>query len=110
MDFAKTLHIGKGEIIGFARPESEEVLYIATTEEVGMDPYVDNAPRNWIPPRKCKTLNQDSQTLTEKCQGLLDESMKSRIQRQAMSKMMKVKAKEVSGKENEDRLYDESPN
>ena len=27
-----------------------------------------------------------------------------------MSKMMKVKAKEVSGKENEDRLYDESPN
>ena len=68
LDFAKTLHIGKGEIIGFARPESEEVLYIATTEEVGMDPYVDNAPRNWVPPRKCKTLNQDSKTLTEeKC-------------------------------------------
>ena len=111
LDFAKTLHIGKGEIIGFARPESEEVLYIATTEEVGMDPYVDNAPRNWVPPRKRKTLNQDSKTLTEeKCKGLLDESMKSRIQRQAMSKMMKVKAKEVSGKENEDRLYDESPN
>ena len=81
LDFAKTLHIGKGEIIGFARPESEEVLYIATTEEVGMDPYVDNAPRNWVPPRKRKTLNQDSKTLTEeKCKGLLDESMKSRIQ------------------------------
>ena len=111
LDFAKTLHIGKGEIIGFARPESEEVLYIATTEEVGMDPYVDNAPCNWVPPRKRKTLNQVSKTLTEeKRKGLLDESMKSRIQRQAMSKMMKVKAKEVSGKENEDRLYDESPN
>ena len=111
LDCAKTLHIGKGEIIGFARPESEEVLYIATTEEVGMDPYVDNAPRNWVPPRKCKTLNQDSKSLTEeKCKGLLDESMKSRIQRQAMPKMMKVKAKEVSGKENDDRLYDESPN
>ena len=52
LDFAKTLHIGKGEIIGFTRPESEEVLYIATTDEVSMDPYVDNAPRNWIPPRK----------------------------------------------------------
>ena len=111
LDFAKTLHIGKGEIIGFARPESEEVLYIATTEEVRMDPYVDNAPRNWIPPRKRKTLNQDSRTATEKkCKGLFDESMKSKIQRQAMSKTMTVKAKEVSGKENEDRLYDESPN
>ena len=76
-----------------------------------MDPYVDNAPRNWVPLRKRKTLNQDSKTLTEeKCKGLLDESMKSRIQRQAMSKIMKVNAKEVSGKENEDRLYDESPN
>ena len=111
LDFAKTLHIGKGEIIGFARPESEEVLYIATTEEVGMDPYIDNAPRNWIPPRKRKTLNQDSRTATEeKCKGFFDESMKSRIQRPAMSKMMTVKAKEVSGKENENRLYDESPN
>ena len=111
LDFAKMLHIGKGEIIGFARPESEEVLYIATTEEVGMDLYVDNAPRNWVPPRKRKMLNQDSRTVTEeKCKGLLDESMKSRIQRQAMSNMMKVKAKEVSGKEKEDRLYDESPN
>ena len=111
LDFAKMLHIGKGEIIGFARPESEEVLYIATTEEVGMDPYVDNVPRNWIPPRKRKTLDQDSRTVREeKCEGLLDESMKSRIQQQATSNMMKVKAKEVSGKENEDRLYDESPN
>ena len=58
LDFAKTLHIGRGEIIGFARPESEEVMYIATTDEIGMDPYVDNAPRNWIPPRKRKTLQQ----------------------------------------------------
>ena len=111
LDFAKTLHIGKGEIIGFARPESEEVLYIATTEEVGMDPYVDNAPRNWIPPRKRKPLDQNSITATEeKCKGFFDESMKLGIQRQAMSRMMTVKAKGVSGKENEDRLYDESPN
>ena len=111
LDFAKTLHIGKGEIIGFARPESEEVLYIATTEEVGMDPYVDNAPRNWVPPRKHKTLNQDSRTATEeKCKGLFDESIKSKSQLQVTSNIMKLKAKEVSGKKNEDRLYDESPN
>ena len=76
-----------------------------------MDPYVDNAPRNWIPPRKRKTLNQDSGTVRgEKCKGLLDELMKSRIQQQATSNMMKVKAKELSGKGKEDRLYDESPN
>ena len=56
LDFAKTLHIGKGEIIGFARPESEEVTYIATSDELNMDPYIDNAPRNWIPPRNRKTL------------------------------------------------------
>ena len=110
LDFAKTLHIGKGEIIGFARPESEEVLYIAMTEEVGMDPYVDNAPRNWIPPRKRKTLNQDSRTVGEKqCEGLLDELMKSEPQQRVTSNMMKVRTKETSGKENEDRLNDESP-
>ena len=110
-DFAKTLHIGKGEIIGFARPESEEVLYIATTDEVGMDPYVDNAPRNWIPPKKWKTLNQNSKTVGEvECDGPLDESMKSRMQQRFTSNMMRAKAKELKGKENGDRLYDESLN
>ena len=52
LDFAKTLHIGKGEIVGFARPEVEEVVYIATTNELNIEPYVDTSPRNWIPPRK----------------------------------------------------------
>ena len=126
LDFAKTLHIGKGEIIGFARPESEEVLYIATTDEVSMDPYVDNAPCNWIPPRKRKTLNQNenqheafnssrksnqcphSNTVGRgECDGPLDESTKSRIQQRFTSNMMRVKAKELKGKENGDRLYDE---
>ena len=50
LDFAKTLHIGKGEIVGFARPEADEVIYIATTKELNIDPYVDSSPRNWIPP------------------------------------------------------------
>ena len=52
LDFAKTVHIGKGEIVGFARPEADEVTYIATAKELNMDPYIDNSPRNWIPPRK----------------------------------------------------------
>ena len=46
LDFAKTLHIGKGEIIGFARPESEEVVYIATSSELNMEPYQDSSPCN----------------------------------------------------------------
>ena len=121
LDFAKTLHIGKGEIIGFARPESEEVLYIATTDEVSMDLYVDSVPRNWIPPRKRKTLNQnenqhetsessrksnqcsDLKTVGEaKCDRHLDESMKLRMQQAPTSNMMRIKAKELKGKENED--------
>ena len=52
LDFAKTLHIGKGEIVGFARPKAEEVVYIATTNELNVEPYMDTSPRNWIPPRK----------------------------------------------------------
>ena len=38
--------------MGFARPEVEEVVYIATTNELNVEPYVDTSPRNWIPPRK----------------------------------------------------------
>ena len=50
LDFAKTLHIGKGEVVGFARSESVEVTYIGTTDEINIDPYIDLFPRNWIPP------------------------------------------------------------
>ena len=38
--------------MGFARPEVEEVVYIATTNELKVEPYVDTLPRNWIPPPK----------------------------------------------------------
>ena len=127
LDFAKTLHIGKGEIIGFARPEADEVMYIATTNEIGMDPYVDNAPRNWIPPRKRKTLQLpekqcgtfDSSRNSIQCfsaesqlqhsdDRLRDESMETSPQQRIHANMMKVKAKELlSNKENE-RLFDES--
>ena len=129
LDFAKMLHIGKGEIIGFARPESEEVVYIATSNELGMEPYWDSSPRNWIPPHHRKPLDpQDDKktgrhpdssrklssehvsnvTSTEKNVRLVDESRESKIEGQKMPVSVKVKAKELQGKEEEIRLFDES--
>ena len=49
LDQAKTLHIGKGEIVGFARPETKSVTYVAMTNEINIEEYVDMSPRNWIP-------------------------------------------------------------
>ena len=49
LDQAKTLHIGKGEIVGFARPETKSVTYVVTTNEINIEEYVDTSPRNWIP-------------------------------------------------------------
>ena len=95
LDFAKTLHIGKGEIIGFARPEAEEVVYIATSNELNMEPYQDSSPCNWVPPHHRKpldpqankktgrhldllrTLNSDTAYSVEDTR-LFDESRKSR--------------------------------
>ena len=114
LDFAKTLHIGKGEIIGFARPESEEVLYIATSNEINMDPYVDNAPRNWIPLRKRKSLQQTqcsdrrNQLQQSHEDRILDESKESNQMGLTGVNMVKVKAKEPPGKEGTDQLCDES--
>ena len=56
LDQAKTLHIGKGEIVGFARPETKSVTYIATTNEINIEEYVDTSPRNWIPKGRRKPL------------------------------------------------------
>ena len=118
LDHAKTLHIGKGEIIGFVRPESEEVVYIATSDEIDMDPYVDNAPRNWILPRNRKTLNQTDRrqetvktlrksTMAEASDRLYDESPQQ-DQQQLAPIMVKTKAKELEGNRNKERLFDES--
>ena len=49
LDQAKTLHIGKGEIVGFARPETKSVTYVATTNKINIEEYVDMSQRNWIP-------------------------------------------------------------
>ena len=55
-DQAKTLHIGKGEIVDFAKPEIKSVTYVATTNEINIEEYVDMSPRNWIP-KGCKPLS-----------------------------------------------------
>ena len=49
LDQVKTLHLNKGEVVGFARPESPDVTYIATTNELNIEETVDIIPRNWIP-------------------------------------------------------------
>ena len=106
LDFAKTLHIGKGEIVGFARPEVEEVVYIATTNELNVEQYMDTSPRNWIPPRKRMPLEpkDDSKKVSrfptngDRLNGLSKESI-----------MVKVKTKELQGiEERLDRHLDES--
>ena len=52
LDHVKTLHLAKGEVVGFARPESSEVTYIATTNELNIEEEIDVMLRNWIPQRK----------------------------------------------------------
>ena len=49
LDHVKTLHLAKVEVVGFARPESSEVTYIATTNELNIEEVLDMKPRNWIP-------------------------------------------------------------
>ena len=58
LDHVKTLHLAKGEVVGFAIPESSEVTYIATTNELNVEEVVDVKPRNWIPQRKWTSHTQ----------------------------------------------------
>ena len=57
LDHVKTLHLAKGEVVGFAIPESSEVIYIATTNELNVEEVTDVKPRNWIPQRKMEFTN-----------------------------------------------------
>ena len=41
LDHVKTLHLAKGEVVGFARPESSEVTCIATTNELNIEEVID---------------------------------------------------------------------
>ena len=58
LDHVKTLHLAKGEVVGFARPESSEVTYIATTNELNIEEVINVKPRNWIPQRKWSSPSQ----------------------------------------------------
>ena len=49
LDHVKTLHLAKGEVVGFARPESSEVTYIATTNELNIEEVIEVKQINWIP-------------------------------------------------------------
>ena len=62
LDHVKTLNLAKGEVVGFARPESSEVTYIATTNELNIEEAIDVKLRNWIPQRK---WSSQSQTIEE---------------------------------------------
>ena len=57
LDHVKTLHLAKGKVVGFAIPESSEVTYIATTNELNVEEVTDVKPRNWIPQRKWSSQN-----------------------------------------------------
>ena len=106
LDFAKTLHIGKGEIVGFARPEADEVIYIATTKELNVDPYEDSSPRNWIPPRKRVPL--EPQEDSKKVSGSPTKGDRQ-IEELKKTIMATVKSKELqSNEERFDQHLDES--
>ena len=62
LDHVKTLHLAKGEVVGFARPESAEVTYIATTNELNIEEVIEVKPINWIPQQK---WSSHSQRMTE---------------------------------------------
>ena len=49
LDHVKTLHLAKGEVVGFARLESSGVTYVATTNELNIEEVMDVMQRNWIP-------------------------------------------------------------
>ena len=58
LDQVKTLHLAKGEVVGFARPESPNVTYLATTNELNIEEAIDVTPRNWIPQQKWNLQSQ----------------------------------------------------
>ena len=78
LDHVKTLHLAKGEVVGFARPESSEVTYIATTNELNIEEAIDVKPRNWIPQRKWNLQSQALQQPQATHSDFREPSQKSR--------------------------------
>ena len=61
LDHAKTLHLAKGEIVGFAHEEEVEMNYIETTNMLEMAEIEERAPRNWVPERKWRKYSNRSE-------------------------------------------------
>ena len=78
LDHVKTLHLAKGEVVGFARPESSEVTYIATTNKLNIEEAIDVKPRNWIPQRKWSSQSQTIQEPQAINSNFQEHSSKSR--------------------------------
>ena len=78
LDHVKTLHLAKGEVVGFARPESPEVTYLATTNELNIEEAIDVKPRNWIPQRKWSSQSQIIQEPQAMNSDFREHSQKSR--------------------------------
>ena len=78
LDHVKTLHLNKGEVVGFARPESSEVTYIATTNELNIEEVIDVRPRNWIPQRKWSSQSQATKESQAMNSNFREHSRKSR--------------------------------
>ena len=78
LDQVKTLHLAKGEVVGFARPESGEVTYIATTNELNIKEVIDVKPRNWIPQRKWSSHSQGIPEPQARNSDFRERSRKSR--------------------------------
>ena len=58
LDHVKTLHLAKGEIVGFATNEWPDVTYIATVNELDIDIESNTSLKNWIPKRKQRPLTE----------------------------------------------------
>ena len=63
LDHAKTLHLTKGEVVGFAHEEEVEMNYIETTNVLEMTEIEVRAPRNWVPERTWRKYNNCSKIL-----------------------------------------------
>ena len=72
------MHLAKGEVVGFARPESSEVTYIATANQLNVEEEVDMKPRNWIPQRKWSSHSQTMQEPQAMNSDFREHSQKSR--------------------------------
>ena len=68
LDHAKTLHLTKGEIVGFAHEEEVEMNYIEMTNVLEITEMEERAPRNWVPERIWKKYSNYNEISPSKTQ------------------------------------------